>query len=101
MGNGKSNSKLQNSLAKPARAVSISTQPDPKFCVILSAQEPAISLCLPLIYDTLQTGSNLYLQLISTFSPDILNFVGTLKHLLIENNINLYTYTYIWFRLFL
>ena len=48
---------------------------------------------LPLIYDTLQTGSNLYLQPnLLPFSPDILNFVGTLKYLLIENNINLYTY---------
>lgn len=48
---------------------------------------------LPLIFDTLQTGSNLYLQPnLLPFSPDILNFVGTLKHVLIENNINLYTY---------
>lgn len=45
---------------------------------------------LPSIYDTLQTGSNLYLQPnLLPFSPDILEFVDTLKHLLIENNINL------------
>lgn len=48
VGNGKSNSKLKIHWQNQLKLVVFQMQSNPKFCVILSVQEPVISLCFPI-----------------------------------------------------